>query len=48
MYVQRGERGARLLVEAARARVPQQQHVERRAARRLHGGVRCARVCEDV
>ena len=44
----RGDRGARLLVEAARARVPQQQHVERRAAGRLHGGVRCARVCKDV
>ena len=51
----RGDRGARLLVEAARARVPQQQHVERRAARRLHGGApvcarvrACARVCEGV
>jgi len=41
----RGDRGARLLVEAARARVPQQQHVERRAAGRLHGR---APVCERV
>ena len=41
----RGDRGARLLVEAARAHVPQQQHVERRAAGRLHGG---ALVCERV
>ena len=51
----RGDRGARLLVDAARAHVPQQQHVERRAAGRLHGGVRvcervraCVRTCEGV
>ena len=51
----RGDRGACLLVDAARAHVPQQQHVERRAAGRLHGGVRvcervraCVRTCEGV
>ena len=41
----RGDRGARLLVEAPRAHVPQQQHVERRTAGRLQGDVR---VCESV
>ena len=42
----RGDRGARLLVEAPRAHVPQQQHVERRTAGRLQGGVRvCAGAC---
>ena len=45
----RGDRGARLLVEAARAHVPQQQHIERRTAGRLQGGVRvCAGVCGCV
>lgn len=45
----RGDRGARLLVEAARAHVPQQQHIKRRTAGRLQGGVRvCAGVCGGV